>query len=78
MIPIVALTLLALSLLGALIYRELAHDRERQGLLDRIQAPEAAHVAAAQQLLPQPEPAPEPEPVYVRTTDPDLRLLQEL
>lgn len=75
---VVCLTLLATSLLGALIYREVAHDRERQGLLDRIQNPTAAHAAAAVQMLPPVERSPEPKPYYVPVTDEDLRLSAEL
>lgn len=78
MISTVALTVLSLCLLGALIYRELAHDRERQGLLDRIQNPLAAQAAAATHMLPAPKPTPVPDPVYVPFNDPDLKLLQEL
>jgi hypothetical protein len=55
-IPVVCLTVVAVALLAALIYRELAHDRERVQLLDRIQVPEATHAAAFARALP-PAPA---------------------
>lgn len=75
MIAVVALTVLALALLGALIYLQLAHARERQALLDRIQAPQAAQAGATERLIPQHEPKPEPPPYYVPVTDPDLAFL---
>lgn len=88
MIPVVALTLLSLALIGALIHSKVADSRERQALLesfqqerktllDRIQNPVAAQAAAGVNLLP-PPPPPEPEvPVYVQITDPDLQLLAD-
>ena len=78
MIPVICTSLLALALLVALLFREWAFDRERQALLDRIQAPAAASAAAVERFLPAPEPVEEPAPVYVPTTDPDLRLLEEI
>lgn len=62
----------------ALLYVNWTNGRERQALLDRIQAPAAAQAAAVERMLPAPEPAPEPAPVYVPVTDPDMRLIEEI
>lgn len=76
-VAVVCTTILALALLGALIALSMAHARERQELIDRLQSPAASQVAAVERLMPKPEPVPEPAPVYVPTTDPDLIFLQE-
>lgn len=85
MTTVIALTVLSLSLLGALIYQSRAHATQTQGLhaahrqqidalLDRIEAPSASQAAAFTRLMP-PPPAVEPEePFYVPFTDPDLQL----
>jgi hypothetical protein len=71
----ILLSLLAFALLVALLVREWAFDRERQGLLDRIQAPDAAHAASVMRQIPRPEPVEVPEDLPVRVTDPDLLLM---
>ena len=76
MIATISLAVLCLSLLGALIYQANAHAKQVQGLIDRIEAPAAAQVAASQRILDVPETqhsAPE-EPHFVPITDPDLLL----
>lgn len=60
---VVVLGLLAAALLAVLVVRERDHARERDGLLDRIQAPEAARAAATARVL--------PSPVGVPVSDPD-------
>lgn len=72
----ILLTLLAFALLVALLCRERAFDRERQGLLDRIVAPDAAHAASVMRQIPRPEPAEVPEDLPVRVIDPDLLLME--
>ena len=42
---------LALCLVAALLYREWANAAERQKLLDRIQAPDAANMAAIESVI---------------------------
>jgi hypothetical protein len=82
-----ALIFLALVVLGALLYREKAHDRERQEiltsaaaeravLLDRLHTTAADQVAAVVRSFPTPPP-PEPAvPDFVFPLDEDLRLLE--
>ena len=77
-VAVICTSLLALALLVALLYVNWTNGRERQALLDRIQAPAAAQVAAVERMVPTPEPADEPPPVYVPVTDPDMRLLEEI
>lgn len=71
-LAITALTVLALAELAVIYLRERAHDDERQGLLDRINAPQAAQIAATERLIPSPPPAEPEPPFYVATTDDDL------
>lgn len=59
MIAVACLSLLALCLLVALIYRERAHDAERQILLDRVQVPEVAQAAAFARAIPPTPPLPD-------------------
>jgi hypothetical protein len=82
-----ALIFLALVVLGALLYREKAHDRERQeilaaarhdraDLLDRLHTTAADQVAAVVRSIPPPA---KPEPAvdeFVFALDDDLRLLE--
>ncbi len=82
-----ALIFLALVVLGALLYREKAHDRERQeilaaaqkdraDLLDRLHTTAADQVAAVVRSIPPPA-KPEPTvPDFVFPLDDDLRLLE--
>jgi hypothetical protein len=84
-----ALIFLALVVLGALLYREKAHDRERQeilaaaqkdraDLLDRLHTTAADQVAAVVRSFPPPA-SPEPAvPDFVFPTDDDLRLLEPI
>ena len=58
-IAIIALTALALGQQVAHFLTQRAHAAERQNLLDRIQAPEAASIAAVTAALP-PRAAPAP------------------
>ena len=46
MIPLIAVCVLCLALLGAFMYRERVHDAERRELIDRITYPEVARTAA--------------------------------
>lgn len=74
MIPLIILGILALALLGALIYLEMAHANERQALLDRIESPLASQAAATTRMLPPPAPVKVPEDPRVPVTDYDLSL----
>lgn len=76
---VVVLGLLAAALLVVLVVRERDHARERDGLLDRIQAPEAARAAAAARAFPATAPPvndPDSAPLGdVLPADPDLAFL---
>lgn len=77
-LSICLLSLIALSLVATLIYREGAHDKEREGLMDRINAPRAAEIAATERLVGPPPPPVEPAPpTYIPFTD-DLALIDQL
>ncbi len=84
-----ALIFLALVVLGALLYREKAHDRERQeilataaaeraDLLDRLHTTAADQVAAVVRSFPTPAEKPAEEPDFVFPLDDDLRLLEPI
>lgn len=51
-LAVVALTVLALGQLVAHFLTQRANAAERQALLDRIQAPDATHIAAMEALAP--------------------------
>jgi hypothetical protein len=82
-----ALIFLALVVLGALLYREKAHDRERQeilaaaqkdraDLLDRLHTTAADQVAAVVRSIPPPAKSEPAVDDFVFALDDDLRLLE--
>jgi hypothetical protein len=82
-----ALIFLSLVVLGALLYREKAHDRERQEiltsaaaeravLLDRLHTTAADQVAAVVRSIPPPAKSEPAVPDFVFPLDEDLRLLE--
>jgi hypothetical protein len=84
-----ALIFLALVVLGALLYREKAHDRERQEILAAHRAERAEmlgmlHTTAADQVaavvrsIPPPATSEPAVPDFVFPLDDDLRLLEPI
>lgn len=62
MTALLAITFLAFAELVALTYVVWTNARERQGLLDRIQAPDVARAAAVEALMHPDAREPEPDP----------------
>jgi len=60
-LALVLSSFLALALVAALIFQDRANRRERQALLDRIQAPDVARAAAVEALLAPAAREPEPD-----------------
>ena len=78
MIATIVIGVVCLALIGLLVVRERAHDQERRGLLDRIEAPVASQAAAVARVLPPPPSREDPPPTFLRPTDTDLSINEML